>query len=808
MTSPIPSPLESGLKALDNADFGGAESIARHLVETEPRSDAALRLLGRALLGQGRVEEAGAALESAVAMSESSLESLSDLSLYHRASGDFDTANALLERVLAASPDDTEAALRLGVIDVMRGNHFRAEQLFAKALQSPQPAKAHLNYGILLLKQSRNAEALGQLERALSHQPDLAPALRAAAQAADRLNRPEQALDYLEKLHRQLPEDLEAARALARQTLRLGKTERALELFRAIRSKHPQDLVALEGEADALVRLNRPQDAIDLLQDTVQPAMLAKKGVILFMLDRLAEAEAALQEALSAMPDQAASWANLAAVQLERGRIGDAIEAARRAGVLDPQLHEAQVNLIQGLRLAGSHEARDVAASFLRIHRDHVSGLAAAAQLATELKDFGEAEMLLKRAEALQVGAAPVLYARAMLACERGQASEMRDVLARARPVLSKVEADLLDARLAILEGDSAAALAASRSAVEARRNVQTLATLGLAQSTGGEDHAALISLDEALEMAPGNRPARATRALVRLRQGRPGGFRDQQVSHDWRLPPPTRLLEKPLWQGQPITDKILVVHVENSATDAIFHSRFVPLLSGLAGKVILDVPPAMIGLFAHLSEHARLIRQSDRLPECDFYVPLTGVASRLATFFEPRAERFPYLTVSGAANSGLAAALAEVKGLKAIVIPMSDDPGEQGGIDELIAGISHSVPGVSFLGVLKHGEARALANRSGVHDLSAHISNVIDMIHALLAVDLVITTRSVAGHLAGAVGRPLWISGYGADWHWAQLGRRCAYYPTATRIGIAPGENLTTAAHRLRALLQGLASL
>src|SRR4029079_8781406 len=73
--------------------------------------------------------------------------------------------------------------------------------------------------------------------------------------------------------------------------------------------------------------------------------------------------------------------------------------------------------------------------------------------------------------------------------------------------------------------------------------------------------------------------------------------------------------------------------------------------------------------------------------------------------------------------------------------------------------------------------------NVSGViHDLSPRLTDFADTASAISPLDLVVTVDSTVAHLAGAMGKPVWIMlPHRADWRWMTKRTDSPWYPTAT---------------------------
>lgn len=94
-------------------------------------------------------------------------------------------------------------------------------------------------------------------------------------------------------------------------------------------------------------------------------------------------------------------------------------------------------------------------------------------------------------------------------------------------------------------------------------------------------------------------------------------------------------------------------------------------------------------------------------------------------------------------------------------------------------------LPGVSWFSLqLGNGPSELAASRlcGRVHDLSSLLTDFSATAAVMAELDLVISVDTAAAHLAGALGRPVWIllPAIGGDWRWGLTGETTALYPSA----------------------------
>ncbi|HEX5130310.1 MAG TPA: glycosyltransferase family 9 protein, partial [Usitatibacter sp.] len=93
--------------------------------------------------------------------------------------------------------------------------------------------------------------------------------------------------------------------------------------------------------------------------------------------------------------------------------------------------------------------------------------------------------------------------------------------------------------------------------------------------------------------------------------------------------------------------------------------------------------------------------------------------------------------------------------------------------------------PGIDWIGLQKEipaGDAAPLASHGGIRDVSAHLHDFAETAAAVDQLDLLVTVDTSIAHVAGALGKPVWILlPHGShDWRWLLEREDSLWYPTA----------------------------
>ena len=543
----------------------------------------------------------------------------------------------------------------------------------------------------------------------------------------------------------------------------------------------------------------------------------------------LAEAARCYEQGLQDRPRDAALLLNHGFVLLEQGDFGRAAERLERALALRQpgdgcEPHEAL--LLLGRAQIGLGRLKDAADSFeaAAIARpDFAEAMEEGAQVLHQLERHEEAAALLQRLLRLR----PTPFNRILLANELskcGRHGEAADLLRRAcEEEPRNAEARVLRPHAlmklgqfeeALAEIDKALALVVPTASLLVNRSVP-LERLGRFVE-------ALDCLERALALDPHHRMALINRATVLLGQVKvreaiasseaglrvypddgdlhwtlsiglhlTGDLKRGWAEGEWRsrsLAFTGRLLNlgQPRWEGESLTGRTIFLHAEQGFGDNIQFLRFIPEVARQAMSVLLLVSPGLEPLLAgSLPANCRILPQNSMLPAIDFQCPLMSVPAVLGTTLETLPAKVPYLRAQPAAVDAWRRRLGAA-GLN-VGIAWSGNPkhgNDRNRSMSLASFRSMDTEGCRFFTVqpdTREADREALASWGAATDAGREVGDFADTAALMEALDLVITVDTSVAHLAGALGRPVWILiPHGPDWRWMLDRTDSPWYPTA----------------------------
>lgn len=515
------------------------------------------------------------------------------------------------------------------------------------------------------------------------------------------------------------------------------------------------------------------------------------QGVALQRQGQLRDAEKIYGRVLKAAPDNFDALNLLGGLKLQQGQIGEAQRLLNAAVKVNPRAAGAWSNLGQALHA---------------------------------LKRVPEALECLDKARTLAPDDIAILnaHANALVSLGRSQdaLAELQQVLARApdhaeaRLTSGIVQAVLGFPEQALADFDVALRLAPGHPGVHYNRGVALLALGRYAEATEANDRAvalapqyaaawlnrgkaqmqlnrcddAIESYDRALAARKDYADAHFNRSLALLTRG---DYRRGFADYEWRWRrtgmPPQKSRGKPLWLGEyPLARRTVLLHAEQGLGDTIQFARYVPLAAAGGAKVILEVQEELKSLMTSLEGAATVVAPGEATPPFDVHCPLGSLPLALHTEPATVPGRSPYLAAGAAKLAQWSARLAALPRPR-VALSWSGNPSHDNDRNRSIA-FARLAPlfaaPVRFIGIqreLRDDDAAALAGEPRVTHLGADLADFSDTAAVLAQCDLVIAVDTAPVHLAGAMGRPVWVLvPFAPDWRWTSTGETTPWYPTA----------------------------
>ncbi|MBX3499174.1 MAG: tetratricopeptide repeat protein [Alphaproteobacteria bacterium] len=288
----------------------------------------------------------------------------------------------------------------------------------------------------------------------------------------------------------------------------------------------------------------------------------------------------------------------------------------------------------------------------------------------------------------------------------------------------------------------------------------------GVALSEGGMPLEARRVFDRVLEMDDGHVDTHWDRAICSLRLG--DFSRQAWDDYEWRwklqeLGSYVSPTSAPIWRGEKLEGRTLLVYSEQGFGDTLFALRYLPRLKGLDGKVILRCQPDLMRLVRDVEGCHELASTKDKVPPHDLAMPIMSLLGRYTRSIDdiPPPVR---LTIPASAGARALPRIAAAGSKFKVGIVWSGSVTFRGNLRRAVTLDRFmrfaEVPGVQLFSLQKgppFEEYRKLAPHPLIVDLGSTFDDFADTAAALRQLDLVLMTDSSVAHLAGSLGVPIW---------------------------------------------------
>ncbi|WP_321960734.1 tetratricopeptide repeat protein [Paraburkholderia sp. J7] len=331
-------------------------------------------------------------------------------------------------------------------------------------------------------------------------------------------------------------------------------------------------------------------------------------------------------------------------------------------------------------------------------------------------------------------------------------------------------------------------------------RHAEVHNNLGNALWQLGQIEASIEPYQRALALRPDYAAARVNLALPLLRLGAyEAAWPLYEARHDPSIgeggvgrPP----VPYPQWQGEALAGKSILVWPEQGLGDCLQFCRYVPMLKALgAAQVSIACAPALTRLFETLAGADRVIplNGQGRIERHDFWCLTMSLPLRFGTTVASIPAPVPYLHAlapqAQAWRRRLPAGALKV-GLVWAGNPREDEASsnaidQRRSLDARAFMPLLGTPGVTFvslqLGATTRPQLAGIPADLRPFDPMDDVRDFADTAAIVANLDLVITVDTSIAHLAGALGKPVWVlSRYAACWRWLGDREDSPWYPTA----------------------------
>jgi tetratricopeptide (TPR) repeat protein len=674
-------------------------------------------------------------------------------------------AHSCYQMILSSDPNHFDALQLSATIQYQTGNHAAAILIFDQALLiNKTNAAVFNNRGNALNELKRFDDALASYEQALKIKPDYDDAFCNRGNTLQELKRFDDALASYEQALKIRPDHADAFNNRGNTLHELRRFDDALASYEQALKIRPDYADAFCNRGNTLQELKRFDDALASYEQALKirpdyPQAFYNRGNTLRELKRFDDALASYEQALKIRPDYAEAFNNRANTLQELKRFDDALASYEQALKIKPDYADAFNN--RGNTLQELKRFDDALASYeqaLKIKPGYADAFNNRGNTLHELRRFDDALASYEQALKIKPDYAEALYNQGNTLHEL---KRFDDALASHEQAL-KIKPDYAEA-------------------FYNRGNT-------LHELKRFDD--ALASYEQALKINPDYVDAHWNSSLLHLLLG---NFSDGWMLYEWRLKKEdTRHNyysgQEVSWRGkEDIAGKRLLIHFEQGLGDSIQFARYLYKVVELGAYVIFQVQRPLLSIFASMNLPVTLIAYGDPLPAFDAYCPLMSLPSVFKTSLDTIPAAIPYLIADqgkvekrkqqfgpsdqirvGLVWSGSVSDKNDTKRNRSI------------SLDKMLPLLDLPIEFHSLQKEYRKDDLAILDRDPRIHRHEDELNDFDDTAALIETLDLVISIDTSVAHLAGAMGKQVWVLvPYLPDFRWLLDRKDSPWYPT-----------------------------
>lgn len=518
------------------------------------------------------------------------------------------------------------------------------------------------------------------------------------------------------------------------------------------------------------------------------PQALYNIGLIRRRQGRLAEAARLMEQALAQRPDFTDGLSELGSTYLLLDRHAEALECFKKA-YGDNSAAVGEAHFAYGNRLLDKHQAKDAVLHYLRAldtNKEMYGTWTNLGNAYRELKQFDEAVNCGVEAIKLNPACAQAYNSLGTALKEMGDC-------ARAKEVYREVGGIAGDAPWpAIDEVDRFCELAVALNLINHALSidgeiVDSYLNKGVILEEIGLFTESVSCYEKAAAIAPELPHGHYNLGIALLRQGAlEKGWEgyESRLRMD-KLFNQTHLAEAPLWSGEPLTDKVLLVYAEQGLGDTIQFIRYYKEVAARCRHVVLECQTAARPLVEDITGQ-KVYEAGTPLPKFDYQIPLLSLPRVLGTRLDNIPAPVPYIFADETKTAAWRDKVSRQPGLKVGLVWAGGAAFAANRFRSTSLSVFSPLAdaeGISFISLQKGDPAKEASTPPagmGLIDWADELRDFRDTAALIANLDLVISVDTSVVHLAGAMGKPVWVLiPFCPDWRWMLDRTDSPWYPT-----------------------------
>jgi len=496
-----------------------------------------------------------------------------------------------------------------------------------------------------------------------------------------------------------------------------------------------------------------------------------------------------IQKALRVNPENADGYYNLGNIFLEKGEFEEAVPFFRKAIQINPHIAEAYINLGFAMQEQGNlDEALTYFQKALQIDPAFIDGYYNLGNALREKGLLDEALTAYRKALEIDHTFFMAWYNQGQILNEKGQFDEAAACYRKAIE-LNPTNPEIYNDMGIVFQGKGRfdEAIAWYKKALQIKPDfAEAISNIGNVLQRKGEFQEALARYRKALQIDPQNIDAHFNMSLIFLITG---DFREGWKEYEWRWHLKDffrRSFSQPLWDGSDIKGLTILLHAEQGFGDTIQFIRYAPLVAEKGARVILESRSELKSLLEHIEGIEKIITPGEAYPHFDLQCPLMRLPYIFHTEIETIPSKTPYIKADASLVRKWSKRINHHDpvlniGLSWCGNPDHDNDRNRSCSLETFAPLAQ-LSNVTLNSLQKGAGTKAFHLPEGMQlmDFTEELTDFSETAALMENLDLIISVDTAIAHLAGALGKPVWILlPFVPDWRWMLHREDSPWYPT-----------------------------
>ena len=599
----------------------------------------------------------------------------------------------------------------------------------------------------------------------------------------------------------------------------IGRLEEARVWYRKVLAVNPKHFDSLHFSAVLESQLGRLEIAVKLFDqalavNTTNAAVFSNRGNALKELNRLDDALASYDAAIRINPDYADAFYNRAITLKALNRLDDALASYNEAIRIKPNYAEAFSN--RGITLKALNRLDEALASYndaIRIKPNYAEALSNRGNLLKELGRLDESLGSYEEAIRLKPDYAEAINNRgiALKALKRldvALASFQKAI--RMKPNYAEALYNQGNVLHELKRLDEAKA--SYEEAIRIKPDyVEAFSNRGVSLHELNRLDEAIASYEDAIRIRPDYPDAYWNKSHSLLLRGQ---FMEGWSLYEWRLiigdSNDTYCPGQGLpWRGEKeIFGKRLLIHSEQGLGDSLQFVRYLPMVVDLGAEVSFLVEKPLLSLFKSMNLPVTLVAKGDALPSFDAYCPLMSLPYVFKTTLETIPAAVPYLFADERKIAQFQQKLGLKKRLRGGLVwsgssTHKNDVNRSIPLDLLLSLLDLPIEWHSLHKEYRSSDEALLNQELEIKRHEVELADYSDTAALIACLDIVISVDTSVAHLAGAMGKEVWVLlPYVPDFRWLMDRDDSPWYPTARLLRQDERRDWATVVSRMKELL------